>query len=544
MTAPTVRNMPGHLVGDRYMLLSLIAKGGMGEVWKARDQRTGKIVAAKVLRPELSGEELPLNRLRLEAHNTLLIEHPNIAAVYDSGEEDGRGWLVMELIEGRPLTDYLRNGNRIAPAELLPVLIQMSMALGAAAQAGVVHRDIKPANILIRPNGIVKITDFGISRTAHQVDLTQAGMVMGTAQYLPPEQALGELATSVGDLYSVGVIAYEACSGKRPFTGKSQVDIAFAHVHEQLPPLPEDVPTELANVIYHLLEKNPADRPQSGKELTTELVAVAKALGLPITATPLTLPLSPDGQPAPAVTRAQPVVPPVRHTPVRTLPDDMLSRPNLDDATLDTLVPPREIATPELSRRTLSHETTQGASPTPDPTEGGTPNATHHARGGARRAHFRPVDAAAMASDTTPAGRQTPPAQPANATQTRGVSPAPRATWATTPTRRAMVASKVHWHGVNPYTATAPQQTPPRAARTRYSRSVVAPQGKARARKVGWAFGIAFALTVFLIMLLLVYIFFRSYLPLPVAEGQSTHVNPTPSVTLWGSPSSQEAHHV
>ena len=196
----TPNQLAGRLLGGRYLLLSLIAQGGMGEVWKARDRVTGRTLAAKVLRPELSGQELSLSRLRIEARNAMSVEHPNIANVLDSGEENGRGWIIMELVEGRPLTDYLRGGQSISPEYLMPILMQLAMALGAAAQAGVVHRDIKPANVLIRPDGMVKLTDFGISRTDSQIDLTADGMVMGTAQYLPPEQAMGEKATSLGDL--------------------------------------------------------------------------------------------------------------------------------------------------------------------------------------------------------------------------------------------------------------------------------------------------------------------------------------------------------
>ena len=171
----------GRVLGGRYTLLTPIAQGGMGEVWKARDRVSGHIVAAKVLRPELTGEELSLSRLRLEARNSMSISHPNIANTQDSGEEDGIGWIIMELVDGYPLTDYLRGGTRIEPEYLLPILVQVAMALGAAARAGVVHRDIKPANILVRPDGMVKLTDFGISRARDQVNLTAAGMVMGTS---------------------------------------------------------------------------------------------------------------------------------------------------------------------------------------------------------------------------------------------------------------------------------------------------------------------------------------------------------------------------
>ena len=320
----------GRVLGGRYTLLTPIAQGGMGEVWKARDRVSGHIVAAKVLRPELAGEELSLSRLRLEARNSMSISHPNIANTQDSGEEDGIGWIIMELVDGYPLTDYLRGGSRIEPEYLMPILVQVAMALGAAARAGVAHRDIKPANIIVRPDGMVKLTDFGISRATGQVNLTAAGMVMGTAQYLPPEQAMGEVATPIGDLYALGVIAYEAAAGRRPFTGETQVDIAFAHVNDPVPPLPEFVPEPLADVILHLLEKDPAKRPESGSAAVREIASAAKAMGISVTPRPLPLPKAAQ-RPEEVRTPVQPSVPivaPVRHLTRRTLPDEMLQPPS------------------------------------------------------------------------------------------------------------------------------------------------------------------------------------------------------------------------
>ena len=320
----------GRVLGGRYTLLTPIAQGGMGEVWKARDRVSGHIVAAKVLRPELTGEELSLSRLRLEARNSMSISHPNIANTQDSGEEDGIGWIIMELVDGYPLTDYLRGGSRIEPEYLMPILVQVAMALGAAARAGVVHRDIKPANIIVRPDGMVKLTDFGISRATGQVNLTAAGMVMGTAQYLPPEQAMGEVATPIGDLYALGVIAYEAAAGRRPFTGETQVDIAFAHVNDPVPPLPDFVPEPLADVILHLLEKDPAKRPESGSAAVREIASAAKAMGVSVTPRPLPLPKAAQ-RPEEVRTPVQPSVPivaPVRHLTRRTLPDEMLQPPS------------------------------------------------------------------------------------------------------------------------------------------------------------------------------------------------------------------------
>lgn len=321
-----IKNSAGHVLGGRYTLLAPIAQGGMGEVWKARDRETGQLVAAKVLKSELSGEELSLSRLRLEARNAMSVQHPNIANVQDSGEEDGRGWIIMELVEGKPLTHYLRGGSRIEPVDLLPILMQIAMALGAAAQAGVVHRDIKPANVLVRPDGMVKLTDFGISRASDQVDLTAAGMVMGTAQYLPPEQAMGEKATSIGDLYALGVIAYEAVAGRRPFTGETQVDIAFSHVNDPVPPLPSDVPQPFADVVLHLLEKDPSKRPESGVAVVRELSAAARAMGISVSAHPLPEPQR-EGEVDDPVSAALSSLPPVRHVRKRQLPDSMLQEP-------------------------------------------------------------------------------------------------------------------------------------------------------------------------------------------------------------------------
>jgi Serine/threonine protein kinase len=283
------------VLGGRYQLLSHIAQGGMGDVWKARDQVTGNLVAAKVLRTELKGEEISLSRLRLEAKNTMLSRHPNIAAVLDSGQQDGQGWIVMELVDGYPLTELVGEGRTLSPEQLVPILMQTAYALDAAARAGVVHRDIKPANILLRPDGLVKLTDFGVSLSDGQANLTAAGMVMGTAQYLAPEQALGKTATPVGDLYSLGVVAFEALVGRRPFTGRSQVDIAFSHVNDPLPPLPDDVPEPLAEVVISLLDKDPANRPQTGAALGRELARVAAELN--IETAPLALRAAPKAAP-------------------------------------------------------------------------------------------------------------------------------------------------------------------------------------------------------------------------------------------------------
>lgn len=257
----------GLLLGNRYRLTELIAVGGMGEVWVAVDEHLDRRVAAKVLRPEFAGDEAFLQRLRAEARNSAGLSHQNIAAMYDYGEEDGSGYLIQELIVGEPFSDLLAREGTLDALQVLPILAQTARGLHTAHMGGVVHRDVKPANLLITPDGYVKITDFGIAIGANQAPMTAAGMVMGTAQYLPPEQAMGKAATGLGDIYALGIIGYEALVGHRPFTGKTQVDIAFAHVNQPVPEMPEHIDPRVREIIMSMLSKEPEDRPRSAASL-------------------------------------------------------------------------------------------------------------------------------------------------------------------------------------------------------------------------------------------------------------------------------------
>lgn len=263
-----MRTAPGvALGGGRYRLLRRIAVGGMGEVWEANDDALARAVAVKVLRSEFAGDSGFLERFRTEARNSAALHHPHIAALFDYGEQDGSAYLVMELVVGEPLSDLLEREPVLSPQRLLPVLAQTSRGLHAAHLAGVVHRDVKPGNILLARSGKVKITDFGVSLASNQKTMTATGMVMGTAQYLSPEQAVGRPATPLSDLYSLGVVAYEALAGRRPFTGPTAVDIAVAHVNDPVPPLPASVDKPLAALVMRLLSKEPSERPASGEEL-------------------------------------------------------------------------------------------------------------------------------------------------------------------------------------------------------------------------------------------------------------------------------------
>jgi eukaryotic-like serine/threonine-protein kinase len=272
----------GSLLAGRYEIVSAIATGGMGEVWRARDRVLDRIVAAKVLRSEYTGDPSFLARFRNEARHTAALTHPNIASVYDYGEttdETGTqqlAFLVMEYVEGQPLVSILHDEGRLPVDWTLHVLEQSAEGLSAAHRGGVVHRDIKPGNLLIRPDGVVKLTDFGIAQARDATPLTKTGMVVGTAQYLSPEQAQGMEVTSASDVYSLGVVAYECLAGARPFDGTSQVAIALAHINRPPPPLPSDIPPAVRLLVERALAKDPADRFPDGAAFAEAISRVAK----------------------------------------------------------------------------------------------------------------------------------------------------------------------------------------------------------------------------------------------------------------------------
>ena len=270
----------GTTLGGRYVLRSLLAVGGMGEVWRGMDADLDREVAVKVLKEGAAENETFLKRFRNEAKNAAGLVHANIAQVYDFGDHSGTPYLVMELVEGEPLSTILERERTLEEARLVAILRETCRGLEVAHRAGVMHRDVKPGNLLVQEGEHVKITDFGVSRGTDQTTLTATGMVMGTAQYLAPELALGKPATAYSDLYALGIIAFEAVVGKRPFTAASAVDIAIAQVNDPVPPLPDTVSPQLASLIRRLLEKHPKKRPRSAQELdeilaALELVSVA-----------------------------------------------------------------------------------------------------------------------------------------------------------------------------------------------------------------------------------------------------------------------------
>jgi serine/threonine-protein kinase len=290
------------LVG-RYELHELLATGGMGQVWRGRDVLLGRPVAIKVLRSEYTGDATFRARFRAEAQHAAMLVHRNIAAVFDYGEavaEEGSGenlaYLVMELVEGEPLSSRLTREVRLGVPETLDLLHQTACALAAAHAAGVVHRDVKPGNVLLGRDGVVKITDFGIAWSASDVPLTQTGQVVGTAHYLSPEQADGGKASPASDVYALGMIAYECLAGRRAFDGDNAVQIALRQISDVPDPLPADVPDPVRSLVGRALLKDPAARYADGAAFCDAVAEVLAGREPPGPPAPL-LPVDPETTP-------------------------------------------------------------------------------------------------------------------------------------------------------------------------------------------------------------------------------------------------------
>jgi serine/threonine-protein kinase len=280
----------GRLLAGRYELGEVLGYGGMAEVFRGVDVRLGREVAVKILRADLARDPSFLGRFRREAQAAASLNHPAIVSVYDTGEDDGTPYIVMEYVAGRTLRDALRTEGRLLPRRALEIVAAVCDALEYSHRAGIVHRDIKPGNVMLTPTGDVKVMDFGIARAlaGGANTATQTATVLGTAQYLSPEQARGEVVDARSDVYSAGCLLYELLTGSPPFTGENAVAVAYQHVREEAA-LPSsvnpDLTPDLDAVVMKALAKNPANRYQSAEEFRLDLERAAA--GRRVAATPL-----------------------------------------------------------------------------------------------------------------------------------------------------------------------------------------------------------------------------------------------------------------
>ena len=291
------------LLGGRYELDGVVGRGGMAEVYRARDIRLDRIVAVKTLREDLARDQTFQARFRREAQSAASLNHPSIVAVYDTGEDMSGStpvpYIVMEYVDGRTLRELLRDDRRLLPERALEITDGVLRALDYSHRNGIVHRDIKPGNVMLTRAAEVKVMDFGIARAVSdtQATMTQTAQVIGTAQYLSPEQARGERVDARSDLYSTGCLLYELLTGRPPFTGDSPVAIAYQHVRENpIPPsrVDPEIPAWADAIVLKAMAKDPADRYQSAAEMRTD---IQRALsGVPVAAPPATEMYAPGTQ--------------------------------------------------------------------------------------------------------------------------------------------------------------------------------------------------------------------------------------------------------
>jgi serine/threonine protein kinase len=281
------------VLSDRYELSHLIARGGMAEVYRARDRLLDRPVALKILFPELSVDRSFVERFRREAQAAANLSHPNIVPVFDWGEDGGTYYIVMEFVDGRTLSSILRTAGELHPDRAAEIAADVAGALSYAHKRGVVHRDVKPGNVLITEEGVVKVTDFGIARALNtEESLTQTGAVMGTATYFSPEQAEGVGVDARSDIYSLGVVLFEMVTGRPPFLGDTPVSVASKHVREH-PPTPREInpaiPADFEAIILKCMAKSPEHRYATGDELRADLLRFREGRSVLATIPPVAL---------------------------------------------------------------------------------------------------------------------------------------------------------------------------------------------------------------------------------------------------------------
>ncbi len=253
----------GQKINDRYQIIRTIGEGGMANVYLAHDTILDRDVAVKILRGDLADDEKFVRRFQREAISASSLSHPNIVEMYDVGEDDGQYYIVMEYVEGKTLKSLVKRRGALTLPEVIDIMLQLTSAVACAHDSYIIHRDIKPQNVLIKEDGTVKITDFGIAMALNSNEITQTNSVMGSVHYLPPEQANGSGATIKSDIYSLGILMFELLTGKLPFKGENAVEIAIKQMREKIPSVCEinpDIPQSIENVILKACAKNPKNR--------------------------------------------------------------------------------------------------------------------------------------------------------------------------------------------------------------------------------------------------------------------------------------------
>ncbi|MBM3671421.1 MAG: serine/threonine protein kinase [Actinobacteria bacterium] len=277
----TTAAAPGRVLNNRYRLVERLARGGMATVWVAEDTLLARKVAVKTLHPELSVDEGVRARFRNEAISAAGLAHPGIVTTYDTGEDDGVAYIVMELVEGPNLRTLLDERGPLPVPDALRIARGVAAALEEAHRSGIVHRDIKPANVLVPPNGPVKVTDFGIAKVSGKGDLTSAGTIVGTARYLAPEQVRGEPADGRADVYAVGLLFHEMLAGELPFHGDTEMGTALARLSMPPDPLPASIPADVKAIEARCLEQIAGARWPSAHALAAAIDAVLRGDALP-----------------------------------------------------------------------------------------------------------------------------------------------------------------------------------------------------------------------------------------------------------------------
>ncbi len=265
----------GQKINDRYEVIRSIGEGGMANVYLGYDTILDRNVAIKVLRGDLSNDEKFVRRFQREALSASSLAHPNIVEVYDVGEDDGIYYIVMEYVEGKTLKQLLKKRGTLTLSEAIDIMLQLTDGMAHAHDSYIIHRDLKPQNIMIKDDGQIKITDFGIAMALNATQLTQTNSVMGSVHYLPPEQASGKGCTVKSDIYSMGIIFYELLSGSLPFKGENAVEIALKHMRDPLPNLREDnpsIPQSIENIILKSTAKNPKNRYSDARSMHEDLL--------------------------------------------------------------------------------------------------------------------------------------------------------------------------------------------------------------------------------------------------------------------------------